>query len=254
MLHRSSIAAREISLRDLHSDSSMQESRRFSSCLAYNSAEFRQALRHQSVQTEMHRHHAGGNDRCIQVDLLAEGFQTLQDELDQIHTITSDERGKSSDREKLLVAQMNAIRDQQALSRSEDGCFVDVKLTPSSITIGESFLPAEYDEVWIVLSGVEVGEGSQCSRVTTGDTGHITGTEIVLSQMPLVLRVPTSIGLFILTASVHLGSHNGGKYELVIGKCTFPAFVPCIKEKGKSEFHRVPISSIGFLEAELVIT
>lgn len=254
MIHKSSIAAQEVSIRGIIEQASSASVRRSRMRLEYNSAEFREAIRHQSVQTDIHRDSLDGHDISLQVDLTSEEFQKLRVDLERKVSEYDTERTKCADREMLLVSQMNAIRDQQAIAKAEEDASVQVAIVMKRVVIAESFIPSGYDQIWIVLSGIEAEKSEQCIRITSSEVGEMSPSEVRVSQVPMTMRVPRLCGQFILTASIHMGTRDGNKYELILGECSFPSFIPCMRERGRSESHKLPLGSCGYIEAELVFT
>ena len=253
MIHKSSVAAQEIRKRDLRDETSSDSIRTSALRLSYNSAEFRGSLRHQSVQTEVHRESLIGTDSSQQVDFTRDEIADLKDQLERHRLDLDVEREKSSDREKLLVAQMNAIRDHQMRTKAEEEFSIHLTVSVKRVGIGEAFIPSGYDQVWVILSGSDAGDSDECSRISRSEMGLMTSNELRITQVPIQLNVPKAAGQYTLYMKIHLGASDGSKYEVTLGECKFPTFVPCLKERGTSEIHKLQLASIGFIEAELTV-
>ena len=207
--------------------------------LRYNTNEFQQLLKHVAVQTDMHASALNSVDSGgEQVDFESDSLAVLQAELRGLNEQMMREREKASERERILIAQMNALRG----AHREEGATLIVRIRVLGVSIqieGNS----EYDKVSLDVGNIEIPFGVL-------DKGEVK----VKSGEGWFAEIQTDSGIVNLALVCIVRATGSGKFPLILGEIGFPPFTPSLKEKGRNENITLHFPNLGDLYTELVIT
>ncbi len=251
-MHRSSVSARvheDIAHTLKHSATldSLVDSR-----VRYNTAELRGILKHSSTQTDICSNMTPMMDEALQVDQIGLDPSDFENEIATTRALWESERTRFQQRERLLIAQMNAIRDKESESQRESQ--VRVLLRCKSIAFNLRALDQVYDNVSWTIAALEFGRDDKVvgSAQSNGVVRKGSSCEVTAEQLELDL--PRSAGQMKLLFRFLARSSENSKtnFPLILGEWSSPLFIPCLKEDGTVETMLATLEEVGVASFELV--
>ena len=241
MVHPSSISARQIGSSALPARLAAELDNGHER-LRHNVAEFRGVLKHVSVQTDV-RHSSTTMDECEQADFESQTISDLQRELQTVWADFKRERERASERERMLIAQMNAVRDSTKLYEELKVC-----VSVISVDLNLDLVAPEYTQV---ILEVRLGQQSE-DEATIATLGA--NREITMGSAPFCnLQVNRNIGqVSLLCVLKAKGTVNN--FPIILSQIGYPPFIPSLKQRGHAQKITVHFPEIGQLNTELIIT
>jgi hypothetical protein len=255
-MHPASISARE------HHASASKLKIAFSmdpivdSRLRYNAAELRGILGHVAVQTEnsglmMQKVVYDVSTQAVSdEDVLASSEERFERLLQQF----SVERERMYDRERLLIAQMNALRDLHAQENLNPNVYAELKITVNKIEFDLSILPRGYDVLELMISVVLAGRRDRVLAQGGPMILTISSTKSVnVIRSPLSIPISEQVGQISLLFDFKVSSKNHELYPLVLGEWVSPPFIPNLRERGEITSMLAVIDRVGLANIELLV-
>lgn len=246
MIHSSSVSTQQITRPQVESSDDAR--------LRLNAAELRGRVRSSASQTEFLRFISDSVDADVQADFPPELDTALEKRVLELSVALDRERMRAAERERILIAQMNGIRDQQVESRQLHSDEMTVSLTAIGAQIDCSRIPREYDVVWTVVSLVLAVDHEKTVAVIPSDKGVISKDHVEFSESPVCFRVPRDTGNVFLHVSVVADAVKIPVFRLILGEWGSPAFIPCLKELKRPESIRAPLPGLGHIDFELMLS
>lgn len=222
--------------------------------LRYNAAELRGLLKHTSCQTM---------DTCVdtiflrldqasQVDGLDISSLEFDSHLAELRSTLEAERCRYQQREKLLISQMNALRDAESTIMSD--VKIGLSISAKALEFDLSAIPESYDRILWSISCLELGRDDRVLAVGNSNSTIRNKRFLEITTEPVELRVPRSAGqvsLFFRFLARSSGQSNAN-FPLIIGEWSSPLFIPCLKDLGSIESFQVLIDEVGIASFDLV--
>lgn len=254
MIHASSISKKEVVVPRNLRDVSIRV-RDVEDKFKYNTLQFRGLVSAAEAQTDVHIEDGNRVSAETQVNLFDIEINNLKGEISMLQTQLENELIRSTDRERILIAQMNAIRDQQVVvqRRLEKAISITVRLYNFDLNL--SRLPVICDCVSFSVSAIEaVDENPICSRITEfKDIDLIVESKLADIQVRTI--VPQDAGkMYLLFTGYAFKRGDDSCFKLVLGEWSTQPFVPCLKDLHKPEMFRILFPACGVIDAELIFS
>lgn len=256
MIHSSSISRREIfthsSLKD---ESSELHRRRTRDRYQYNISEFRDNIRHAFAQTDIYHSTSESSDVSIQVDTFSNQVVDLTSEISDLMDTICRERSRNADREKILISQMNAIRDQQLYDKKGDADDVTIAIRITDTELRLDRIPRVYTAIRFEVKLLRRDDADESAftmrKFEPCPIQH--PLHLLLPELPMHFRVPHTTGQMSICFQFFASSEfEPDMFDLFLGEWASPPFVPCMKETRKPEISRMIFPKFGVLDIEVV--
>ncbi len=229
-----------------------------------NTIELRGELVHTSSQTDaaMIPSIQVGIDENTQADMDIVSESKAAD-ISQLLASIENDKLRYMEREKLLIAQMNAIRNQHLYGDQELRLDTSRDLSVNIVLSGGDLSMFQISPVYNrVRLDVRLVEGMDQTRIlASGKTKEspMIDSLVEWTKHPLSLSVQERIGQITLVVSSFASSsmQSDGKfrlYPILLGEWMSPPFIPSLKEKGKSFPMHALFGDLGFVNFELSIS
>lgn len=222
--------------------------------LKYNAAELRGIIKHTSCQTSDSFVNATccRIDQASQVHALGPSPQELDFELDALRLTLEGERSRFQQREKLLIAQMNALRDMESATSSD--IKTRLSFSAKSVEFDLSMLPEQYDRIEWSIACQELGRDDRVLDVVYSNSSFRIKSSVEITSDPIELHVPRAAGQVALFFRFLARSSGSSKslFPLIIGEWSSPLFIPCLKEQGSIDTVLATVEGVGVASFELV--
>ena len=222
--------------------------------LRYNAAELRGILKHTFTQTEpsvglkiCERH-----DEELQVTSDGDELPRLREEIKSLRLSLDSERCRFQQREKLLISQMNAIRDLGSGLESQE--IVVMSLSVKSFEFDLQSLPPVYDRVTWTVSCMESARDDRILAVAQSNYAVRQQSSLEVMRDPCDVKAPRSAGQVTLHFRflAQSSSADQPQFPLILGEWMSPLFIPCLKETGTVESMPVTLEGVGVATFDLV--
>lgn len=220
--------------------------------LRYNVAELRGILKHSATQTEVSVSIRPMVDEALQVEASGPLPTEIEREISELKSSWDSERTRFQQRERLLIAQMNAMRDMESESRNEEQ--VRVSVVCKSLELNLRVLDVSYDCVSWTISALEWGRDDKVIGFVQSRGVFRKGSSCELTGEQLDLVLPKSAGQVSLLFRFIARSSDRSQlhFPLVLGEWMSPLFIPCLKDNGSTEVMLVTLEEVGVTSFELV--
>ena len=209
---------------------------------------------HSSAQTESSVINSVGVDEAMQIDATTAILEQLRDEVRVASAQLIREREKSAERERLLIAQMNAIRDQQLIASAAAESRLTLTFTSLVCDWDTGKIPPQYSAVFMSVLAVDTTEGENIIGSSVLQQGQLSSAPRCWGEVPFNMQLRTSTGQIFLKITFHAKSDNESDFPILLGEWNSAPFVPCMKEKGRSERFNVRLPLLGSIQLDLLIT
>ena len=257
MIHQASISCSELVRKDCATNGSLTEQEKAARMLRYNAFEFRDLIKHISTQTEGVLHELGEGSSSISTDAMFEvevesvTIAALREEIRRVYQLIHREKERSGERERILIAQMNALRESELDHRMKEKLVLRFIIPTSAIDCER--IPFESSIVWYSVNLVEVGDSAQVISVGVSDDGRATHSKITFPDTWTSVQVSRLVGNVYFEIILFAKSDDATSFEVVLGRWVSPQFIPALKERGRSVAYTAHLGLIGALDIELTI-
>lgn len=256
MIHSSSISRREIQTHSsLKDESNELHRRRPGDRYQYNISEFRDNIRHAFSQTDIHYSTSESSDVSIQVDTFSNQVVDLTYEIGNLMDSLYRERSRNADRERILISQMNAIRDQQLYDKKGDADDVTIAIRITDTELRLDRIPRAYTAFRFEVKLLRRDDADESAftirKFEPCPIQH--PPHLLLPELPMHFRVPHTCGQMSICFQFFASSEfEPDMFDLFLGEWASPPFVPCMKETRKPEISRMIFPKFGVLDIEVV--
>lgn len=254
MIHASSISKKEVVVPRNLRDVSLRV-RDIEDKFKFNTLQFRGLVADAEAQTDVHIEDGDRVSAETQVNLFDDEINNLKGTVNRLVSQLENELIRSTDRERILIAQMNAIRDQQVVvqRRLEKTISITVRLYNFDLIL--SHLPVTVDCVSFSVSAIEaVDENPICSRMSEPKDIDLIG-ESKLADIQMRTIVPQETGkMYLLFTGYAFTRDDDSSFKLLLGEWSTQPFVPCLKDLHKPEMFRILFPACGVIDAELIFS
>jgi hypothetical protein len=222
--------------------------------LRYNAAELRGILKHIATQTDFCVSTPPKIDEGLQVEDSLTNSQNLERELFALRASWESERVRYQQRERLLIAQMNAMRDLDVENQNEP--HVRASLSCRSIEFDLNTLPSRYDRVAWTVASHDFTKDDKVIGIVESNNVLRRGSSVEVTSEQIDLHFPRNTG----QVSLHFrflarsSDPSPGNFPLIIGEWMSPLFIPCLKDKETIETLQLNIEEVGVASFELVFS
>ena len=219
--------------------------------LVYNTAELRGVVRHACTQTDPTFSVQKGIDEVQEV----EEESKVHEDMIFLSNQVKWEKEKAAERERLLIAQMNALRDSEMVS--SDGIFekfaVQVRFCGGSLSVSD--LSSEYDRIKVDLRArdpLQLNSSEDTQSIELGRidaNGHV---EVAMTSESLALT--RHYETLSITCTLRATSSVDDRISKLLGQASYPSFVPTMRTRRHPEKIMLVFNGIGELHTELAVT
>jgi len=224
--------------------------------IRYNLAELRGAMGHVGVQTDMSEVWVPKivYDAPIQTETSEITRNEVRAQISDLVEQFASERERFVERERLLIAQMNALRDLQARENNRAADFIKFSLTLTAIEFDLSTIQLGYDVVEVIISVLRGGRRDDVVCISETTTLPITSDRgVKITTYPIELHGPRNTGqvslMFLFTAS----SRTRELFPLLLGDQMSPPFIPELKEDGLIDRITLTLDRVGIAKVDLLV-
>lgn len=259
MQHISSISSSETRAGSMTIQAASKLEEYSQSRFRFNAAEFKRSIRHSSTQTDPSNDNRVTRptiDKGDQADMMTSVITQLQDEIRNAYYELKKERERCADRERLLIAQMNAIRDQQAMEEKHLTETAKLVIACKQSDVEPKKIPVGLEVVGLSLVVNETGDSGSDGRYlgyARADVGGIYRNGIEFGFESLSIVIPRNASQCVVHFEFVAKSDDASQFPVVLGEWMSPAFVPSLKERGKAEILRAILPLIGTIDFELMV-
>jgi hypothetical protein len=255
-MHKSSISSAEQRLREpsISETSDLELRNEAIRRMRLNRLEFADKIKHSAIQTEppdgSFRIGIQTKDQWVQIDSDSEMLRKLQSEIREAYVQFDRDKARYSERERLLIAQMNALRDTQS---DCSGSSLTILISFKGLNLERSRIPLEHRIITLETTILNADGTQQILPVTVSSDGKIEQSGILPPSLPLSIPVPHKTGLIKIHFRIIAASLNMAMFSTILGEWVSPPFVPCLKEKGSGENLRAILEGLGSMDIELAV-
>ena len=251
MIHAASIASRETRT-GAHLNESIHGINYSNLRLQYNSAQFRDRIVHSAIQTDLQRDCFDGVDADTQVNFLGEHIKLLQDELTNLYARLDSFTSRFAARERILISQMNAVRDQQLVEKSKMADEITACLTFKTLEIDNSGSSPALDSAEFSVGVVDSSSDVMLSMVKTDSSDFELIEKLEVRNLSAHLKLRRGIGpVYLSIVGFAFSNLDKSLRKIVLGEWASPPFLPCLKDLHKPETLLIVFQGFGTVEAEL---
>jgi hypothetical protein len=218
-------------------------------------SEFRGNIRHAFAQTDIHYSTSESSDVSIQVDTFSNQVVNLKSELDDLMDSICRERSRNANRERILISQMNAIRDQQLYDKNGDADDVTIAVRITDTELRLDRIPRAYTAIRFQVKLLRRDDADESAfTIRKFEPCPIQDpVHLILPELPMHFRVPHKCGQMSICFQFFASSEfEPDMFDLFLGEWASPPFVPCMKETRKPEISRMIFPKFGVLDIEVV--
>jgi hypothetical protein len=254
MIHASSISKKEVTM-PMSLKDSLNRVKDFDDKLKFNSLQLRGLVSQAETQTDLHIKDVTGVDADTQVNMLDDEIARLRSEVDRLLTSLESEVMRSGDRERILISQMNAIRDQQAIVRRRSETEISISVRFHHLDLNLKKLPIHADSVSFSVSAVDVLDEQVIFSKATDPKDIDQVSESELYSVQLRLGVPQDTGkMYLLFSGCAFERGNDSAFKVILGEWASQPFVPSLKDLHQPEMLRVLFQACGIIDVELIFS
>lgn len=252
VIHPSSISSRETwdQMRELHMAAARDE---YGNARAIrNSAELNGRIKDASSQTDFTLSASTGPcaDEGIQVGVSDPA------KIGEVIPCFQTERARYIEREKLLISQMNAIRNNSPNVGATTTSQTSIDIYVRGGQLSGFQLSLNYNRVRLdirMVEGMDLGRVLMSGRTTESS---MVDSNVDWTKQPVRLYSPDSSGQVSLLVSLIVSAETKlvGMYPMILGEWLSPPFIPSLKVKGLPISLHAIFSDSGYLNLELIVS
>ena len=252
MIHSASVSCRQTEIRR-SLESPILDSRASDSRLRINSSQLRGHISHAYIQTDLRFESFSGVDEGTQVDSMSELVGSMESEISDLRRELQSNATRCADRERILISQMNAIRDQQLYAKSvtDDELVISVALVEIDLQVSAN--DHVLDTMYLIINLSDAETGAVHCSVQTETFALQMQTKQPSQRLVSTVRINRNVGQSnVGVMGYAFSTVDDSIFKVVIGEWTSPPFVPCLKETRNPERLNVLFPRMGAIVVELV--
>ncbi len=254
MKHPSSISAKSIQGQDtLRTYTSSKSGNAQQDRFRYNQSEFREKLRHSAAQTETCIRIPSGTHQSVQVGEINESVSAIHRDLAQAQRELQEVRTRCSDREKILISQMNAVRDKDLADNERNVDKVTVTLRLMNCQFALENVPSDYETISVSAHAIEQESNESVIGLKRFKPMTLTreNPSIPLGDFAKMV-IPRNTAQMYLLFTVRASCRS--MYDMILGEFLCAPFFACMKELNKPECLQLSSHRGDRLEVELTFS